>query len=73
MSKVVTFGEVLMRLSPSDSKMLRQSREMEFFFGGTEMNVGASFHYGMRNETHNQCFRLFHRRISHCNNEKLRD
>ncbi|SDG40361.1 sugar kinase [Epilithonimonas hungarica] len=42
MSKVVTFGEVLMRLSPSDSKMLRQSREMEFFFGGTEMNVGAS-------------------------------
>ncbi|MGC4129154.1 MAG: sugar kinase [Bergeyella sp.] len=42
MSKVVTFGEVLMRLSPSDSKLMRQSREMEFFFGGTEMNVAAS-------------------------------
>ncbi len=42
MNKVVTFGEVLMRLSPSDNKMLRQSRDMEFFFGGTEMNVAAS-------------------------------
>ncbi|MCM4157923.1 sugar kinase [Gramella sp. AN32] len=42
MSKVVTFGEVLMRLSPSENRKLRQSHQLEFFFGGTEMNVAAS-------------------------------
>lgn len=42
MSRIVTFGEVLMRLSPSENKMLRQSHDMEFFFGGTEMNVASA-------------------------------
>lgn len=41
-SKIVTFGEVIMRLSPPGNKVMKQSREMEFFFGGTELNVAAS-------------------------------
>ncbi|MUP44853.1 sugar kinase [Gramella sp. BOM4] len=40
--KVVTFGEVLMRLSPSENRKLQQAQQMDFFFGGTEMNVAAS-------------------------------
>lgn len=40
--KVVTFGEVIMRLSPPENRKLRQSTNMDFFFGGTEMNVAAS-------------------------------
>ncbi len=42
MGKVVSFGEVIMRLSPANNRMMRQSHEMEFFFGGTELNVAAS-------------------------------
>lgn len=40
--KIVTFGEILMRLSPSNHKTIQQSKDIEFFFGGTELNVGAS-------------------------------
>ena len=43
--KVVTFGEVLMRLSPSENRKLQQANQMDFFFGGTEMNVAASLAY----------------------------
>ncbi len=46
--KIVTFGEVLMRLSPSDNRVLQQATQLDFFFGGTEMNVGASLaHFGL--------------------------
>jgi len=46
--KIVTFGEVLMRLSPSDNRKLLQATQMDFFFGGTEMNVAASLaHMGI--------------------------
>ncbi len=38
----MTFGEVLMRLSPSDNRKLLQAMQLDFFFGGTEMNVAAS-------------------------------
>ncbi len=41
-NNILTFGEVLMRISPSNHKTLQQSKEVEFFFGGTEMNVAAS-------------------------------
>ena len=41
-NKILTFGEVMMRISPSNNKTLQQSKEVEFFFGGTEMNVAAS-------------------------------
>lgn len=51
MSKTVTYGEVLMRLSPSDNRKMRQSHQLEFFFGGTELNVAASLaNFGMRVE-----------------------
>lgn len=39
---IVTFGEVIMRLSPPGVNKMKQSKELEFYFGGTEMNVGAS-------------------------------
>ncbi|MBC9795162.1 sugar kinase [Sinomicrobium weinanense] len=42
MNKTVTFGEVVMRLSPEGNKKISQSNRLEFYFGGTEMNVGAS-------------------------------
>ncbi len=39
---IVTFGEVIMRLSPPGVSKMRQSNTLEFYFGGTEMNVAAS-------------------------------
>jgi len=42
MSKIITFGEVLMRLSPSGNKKFIQANRLEFYFGGTEINVGIS-------------------------------
>lgn len=40
--KVTTFGEVIMRLSPPGFSKMKQSKELEFYFGGTEMNVAGS-------------------------------
>lgn len=45
LGKVVTFGEVLMRLSPPENKKLQQSSSLDFFFGGTELNVAESLSY----------------------------
>ncbi|TWO32589.1 sugar kinase [Seonamhaeicola sediminis] len=42
MGQVITFGEVLMRISPRGKKKFIQSNVVEFFFGGTELNVGIS-------------------------------
>lgn len=42
MSQIITFGEVLMRLSPEGNKKFIQSNLLEFYFGGTEVNVGIS-------------------------------
>lgn len=42
MSHVITFGEVLMRISPRGHKKFIQSNMVEFYFGGTELNVGIS-------------------------------
>ncbi|WP_406683046.1 sugar kinase [Seonamhaeicola sp. MEBiC1930] len=42
MGQVITFGEVLMRISPRGKKKFIQSNVIEFFFGGTELNVGIS-------------------------------
>ena len=42
MSQIITFGEVLMRLSPEGNKKLIQSNRLEYYFGGTELNVGIS-------------------------------
>lgn len=43
--KTVTFGEVLMRLTPPGNRKLQQSHQLDFFFGGTELNVAASLSY----------------------------
>ncbi len=42
MNQIITFGEVLMRLSPPGNKKFIQSNLLEFYFGGTELNVGIS-------------------------------
>ena len=42
MSQIITFGEVLMRISPLGNKKFIQSNAVEFYFGGTELNVGIS-------------------------------
>lgn len=40
--KVVSFGEVMMRLSSPSYKKLEQSQSLDICFGGSEMNVSAS-------------------------------
>jgi 2-dehydro-3-deoxygluconokinase len=40
--KVVTFGEVMMRLSPPRHLRLNQAQGFDAFFGGSEANVAAS-------------------------------
>lgn len=42
MAKVVTFGEVIMRLSTPGFDKMTQGRQLEYYFGGTEMNVAGS-------------------------------
>ncbi len=42
MGKVITFGEVLMRIAPLGNKKLKQSNQLEYYFGGTEANVAIS-------------------------------
>ncbi len=42
MGQIITFGEVLMRISPRGNKKFMQSNNVEFYFGGTELNVGIS-------------------------------
>lgn len=42
MKQIITFGEVLMRLSPEGNKKFMQANLLEFYFGGTEINVGIS-------------------------------
>ncbi|EAQ42663.1 sugar kinase [Polaribacter sp. MED152] len=42
MNQIITFGEVLMRISPRGNKKFIQSNNVEFYFGGTEVNVGIS-------------------------------
>lgn len=42
MNQVITFGEVLMRISPFGNRKFVQSNSVEYYFGGTEVNVGIS-------------------------------
>jgi 2-dehydro-3-deoxygluconokinase len=42
MPKIVTFGEVLLRLSTPNFQKIEQAISFNATFGGTEMNVGAS-------------------------------
>lgn len=46
--KIVTFGEVLMRLCPPDHQKFAQSKNLEMTFGGGEANVSISLaHMGL--------------------------
>lgn len=42
MKKVVTFGEILARLSPPGYKKMTQTNQLEICYGGTETNVSVS-------------------------------
>ena len=42
MSQTITFGEVLMRLSPRGNKKFIQANMLDFSLGGSELNVGLS-------------------------------
>lgn len=51
MKRVVTFGEVLLRLSPPGPERLFQTPTLRTWFGGSEANVAASLaHFGVRVE-----------------------
>lgn len=41
MSEIVTFGEAMIRLSPPQFRRLEQTRSLEVFVGGTELNTAV--------------------------------
>jgi len=48
MPKIVTFGEMMVRLSPSKGVRLQQAKEFDVHFGGAEANVAVSLaQFGM--------------------------
>lgn len=40
--KILTFGEVIMRLSPGNYHRMAQTNHLNYYFGGTELNVAIS-------------------------------
>ena len=42
MTKVVTFGEIMLRLAPPGFERFTQARTFEAVYGGGEANVAAS-------------------------------
>lgn len=42
MKKVVTYGEIMARLSPQGHKKMVQATQLEVYYGGTEANVSVS-------------------------------
>ncbi|HEX8694809.1 MAG TPA: sugar kinase [Longimicrobium sp.] len=51
MSRVVTFGELMLRLSPPGQERLFQSPRLRTYFGGSEANVAVSLaHFGVRSD-----------------------
>jgi len=48
MTQVVTFGEIMLRLSPENSLRFSQARTFDVIYGGGESNVAVSLaHFGM--------------------------
>lgn len=48
MKKIVTFGEIMMRLSPKNYRRFSQAQSFDVFYGGAEANVAASLsHFGL--------------------------
>ena len=70
MKKIVTFGEVLLRLATPDYLRFDQSSELNASFGGSEANVAVSLaNFGMdaefvtrlpKNEIAAACLKDFH-------------
>jgi 2-dehydro-3-deoxygluconokinase len=55
-NKVVTFGEVMMRLSPPGHQRYSQATQLDVHYGGSEANVAVSLaHFGIETE-HVTCF-----------------
>lgn len=51
MDKLVTFGEIMMRLSPAGSLRFGQARSFDVIYGGGESNVAVSLaNYGLETE-----------------------
>jgi len=49
--KVITFGEIMMRLSPPNFQRFSQARSFDAVYGGSESNVAASLaNYGLNTE-----------------------
>ena len=49
--KIITFGEIMMRLSPPDFKRFSQAHSFDVVYGGSEANVAASLvNYGLQTE-----------------------
>ena len=47
----MTFGELLLRLSPPSTELFFQSSQLRWYFGGSEANVAASLaHFGAKSE-----------------------
>lgn len=48
MKKVVTFGEIMVRLAPEGYRRFTQADRLELTFGGGEANVAVSLsHFGV--------------------------
>lgn len=51
MTRVVTFGEIMLRLSPPGQERFFQSPQLRTYFGGSEANVAASLaHFGFQSD-----------------------
>lgn len=56
MPRVVTFGEVMMRLSPHGQSRLLQAKDFQVLYAGSEANVAASLSYLGIPAEHVTCF-----------------
>lgn len=56
MKKIVTIGEIMLRLSPPDQQRFVQSSSFEIEFGGSEANVGAALAFWGENAAHLSAF-----------------
>lgn len=56
MKKIITLGEVMLRLSPSGHERFFQVKSLELEFGGSEANVGAALAYWGMDVSHLTAF-----------------
>jgi 2-dehydro-3-deoxygluconokinase len=56
MKKIVTLGEVMLRLSPPGNQRFFQAQDLEMEFGGSEANVAAALAYWGMHVSHLTAF-----------------